>query len=658
MYTLCNTALPNDTVETFDLTTRDNEILGVNGAGQGYSVQYYQSQADVDSNTPIANPHSYTNPVNQNPKTLFVVVTTTEGCRSYTTLTLKVLPLPTPDTTPDALVKCDETGAHDGREHFDLTEAEADIRNNDNSTTVSYHTTEEDAEQDINAIADPADFESGTATVYVRVEANTNNPADPKCYQIVALQLIVNPLPVLGTAGVIPPFAHCEQNTDGFDTFILAEHNSKVLQGQDPAGYRIRYYLNPTDAEAGTPALASEYTNREPGEQEIYVRVDDPTTGCSAIGSFRLLVEESAIANAPQSAGFITCDTDGANDGIFTFDLTTVEAEVLGTQNPQEYEVTYYESEADAEAGHNAIDAPQAYRNTASPDMATVWIRVTNTATISLCHAMTSLTLTVERLPEPEISTGNAGNTICLEYGTNNVLRDLTLNSGITEPGFTYQWYKNGTIIEGATGASYTATAAGDYTVTATSPQGCTSGQSPAFAVTASGPAVAVGSGYSVSNYFSNSQEITVNVQGNGTYQYRLDEGPWQTSNVFTNVTSGTHTITVRDVTAINPCDDLIISGVNIVDYPKFFTPNQDGYNDYWNITGLDTQENADAKLYIFDRYGKLVKQLSPQGQGWDGTYNGRPLPGDDYWFTVTYKETINNITIQKEFGAHFALKR
>jgi gliding motility-associated-like protein len=147
-------------------------------------------------------------------------------------------------------------------------------------------------------------------------------------------------------------------------------------------------------------------------------------------------------------------------------------------------------------------------------------------------------------------------------------------------------------------------------------------------------------------------------VQGNGTYEYRLDEGPWQSDNVFTNVSSGTHVVTVRDITAINPCDDLIISGVSIVNYPKYFTPNGDGYHDYWNITGLDTQENADATIYIFDRYGKLVKQISPQGEGWDGTYNGRPLPGDDYWFSITYKETIDNTAVQKEFRAHFALKR
>jgi gliding motility-associated-like protein len=60
------------------------------------------------------------------------------------------------------------------------------------------------------------------------------------------------------------------------------------------------------------------------------------------------------------------------------------------------------------------------------------------------------------------------------------------------------------------------------------------------------------------------------------------------------------------------------------------------------------------AKIYIFDRSGKLLKQLSPTTEGWDGTYNGRLMPSDDYWFTVDYQEGVNT----KQFKAHFAMKR
>ncbi len=91
---------------------------------------------------------------------------------------------------------------------------------------------------------------------------------------------------------------------------------------------------------------------------------------------------------------------------------------------------------------------------------------------------------------------------------------------------------------------------------------------------------------------------------------------------------------------------------VAVIDYPKYFTPNGDGNNETWNIAGI----GSDAKIYIFDRYGKLLKQLSPTGQGWNGTFNGSMMPTSDYWFTVVYTEPITGTT--KEFKAHFTLKR
>jgi gliding motility-associated-like protein len=89
-----------------------------------------------------------------------------------------------------------------------------------------------------------------------------------------------------------------------------------------------------------------------------------------------------------------------------------------------------------------------------------------------------------------------------------------------------------------------------------------------------------------------------------------------------------------------------------VIDYPPFFTPNGDGFNDTWNIIGL--QDQPESKIYIFDRYGKLIKQLSPAGAGWDGRLNGADLPSTDYWFTIEYLENAQ----QKTFKAHFSMIR
>ncbi|OYQ42914.1 hypothetical protein CHU92_03760, partial [Flavobacterium cyanobacteriorum] len=616
--TLCDDALPNDGVRVFNLRDREDAILGPFGVGQGYIVTYYESQSALNNENPIANPEAWQNPSGPggNPKTLFVKVTSPEGCRSYTTLTIRVLPLPRPDTTPDALELCDL--GSDGTENFNLGLAAADIRDNDNTVVLSYHTTAQDAANDTNAIANFTSYPSGSATIYVRVEANTNNPSDPVCYQVVTLNLVLNPLPVLGNAGVIPPLAQCQVNYTGVHTFLLNSHNAAVLGSQGPSGYTVRYYASQANAQAGSPALANQYTNTTPLSDVLWVRVDNTATGCFAIGSFRVLVERSAIANEPSNAPFQVCDTQGANDGFMTFDLTQAAAQVLGTQDPAQYEIKYYTSEADANAGVNAIADPTAYTNDSLTD--TVWVRVTNISTTTRCYALATIDIVVEIRPEPEISTEGGLNALCFDYGSTTPVAPLVLSSGIDTPGYTFQWYLDGVAIAGATGASHGAVREGSYRVVAfgPGPRNCESDLSAAFEVIKSGKAsIAAGSiGYTVSNAFSDSQTITVTVVGYGNYEYQLGlGGVWQDSNVFTDVRAiaGGYTITVRDKNS-GGCDDLVIEDVKVIDYPRFFTPNGDGYNDRWNIIGLDTALNADAKIYIFDRYGKLVKQISSGG--------------------------------------------
>ncbi|QEE49769.1 T9SS type B sorting domain-containing protein [Flavobacterium alkalisoli] len=652
---VCNEALPNDMTTEFDLTVMENTILGPFGVGLGYTVNYYEPGAT----TPIADPTAYVN--TSNPMTLTVEVITLAGCKSYTTMTIKVLPLPTPNTTPDALVLCDDNNAGDGQEEFDLTQAAGDIMDNEPNLILSYHLTYEDADQDINAIADPTQFVSGTATIYVRVEANTGNPNDAVCYQIVELELIVNPLPALGENGAIPAYAICEQNTDGFATFILSSHIPEILgEDADPNDYLVRFYFDQAALDAGT-ALPNQYNNIST-PQDILVWVQHIESGCTTTAPMQLLVEEAAVANAPADPSLSTCDDDGTNDGMHAFDLSVFDAEILGAQDPADYSVAYYESFEDADNATNPIADPTVYVNTTA-DVMTIYARVTNTSTISGCHDITEITLIVERLPEPVITSVDGSDTICVDYTTDDVLRTVTLDSGIPSGmGYSFVWYLDGVELTDYDPASptYEAIAEGNYTVEVTGPAplNCISDISAAFQVQKSGPASPVGVGYEVTNYFSDNQVITVFVEGYGEYEYKLDEdGMWQSSNVFTDVPAGTHTVYVRDVSTEFACDEIAIEGVSLVDYPHYFTPNGDGYHDTWNIIGLN---QPDAKVYIFDRYGKLIKQISAteESEGWDGTFNGTPLPATDYWFTVTYRETVNGMPVVKEFKAHFSLKR
>jgi len=277
----------------------------------------------------------------------------------------------------------------------------------------------------------------------------------------------------------------------------------------------------------------------------------------------------------------------------------------------------------------------------------------------------------VEQLPEPQITTVDDINTICVDFTDNVVVRTLTLTAvnntvyldPTTVPAFEYHWFEDGAEVAVTTTPSYTITqplndgVSSNFTVQMINQTALMCEQtSPNFEVLQSGQAEILNGtiGYTVTNAFADNQIITVTVQGFGTYEYSLDDGPRQVSNVFENVSLGTHTITVWDTEGglDNSCDALIITDVQTIDYPHYFTPNGDGIHENWNIVGLSGQPSS--KIYIFDRFGKLIKQISSTSDGWDGTFNGQMMPSTDYWFTVDFMEQGKS----KQFKAHFSLKR
>jgi gliding motility-associated-like protein len=147
----------------------------------------------------------------------------------------------------------------------------------------------------------------------------------------------------------------------------------------------------------------------------------------------------------------------------------------------------------------------------------------------------------------------------------------------------------------------------------------------------------------------STNNSVTITTSGKGNYEFSLDNefGPFQKSNFFDQVSAGIHDVYIIDTKGCGTVKKTIA----VVGVPKFFTPNQDGFNDFWNIKGIDATFNSKSIIYIFDRYGKLLKQMLPSSLGWDGTLNGAPLPSDDYWFTLELEDG-------REVKGHFSLKR
>ncbi len=152
----------------------------------------------------------------------------------------------------------------------------------------------------------------------------------------------------------------------------------------------------------------------------------------------------------------------------------------------------------------------------------------------------------------------------------------------------------------------------------------------------------------------ANGLRIETTVSGIGLYEYALDDisGPYQNGNIFNNVTPGTHTVYVRDKNGCGVAEETIVQDLTLEGFPKFFTPNGDGINDFWQfIPPPETGDINIQTIQIFDRYGNLLAQVEPTSQGWNGQLNGRLLPATDYWFRAISNDN-------KEIKGNFTLKR
>lgn len=264
----------------------------------------------------------------------------------------------------------------------------------------------------------------------------------------------------------------------------------------------------------------------------------------------------------------------------------------------------------------------------------------------ALCYDEVAFNITIYPLNNLKLE----DQVVCVDYSTGIINKPAKLESGLNPLQFTVNWYLNEQLV--ATGTNYSPSIEGTYkaVVTKITPDiGNDCGYNPATVqVIKTSPAVAK---ITVSDAFTDEINLDItDVIGYGEYLFQLDgEGEFQIQPTFRNVSSGKHYITIKDNKG--SCNVTILTAT-VLKYPKFFTPNNDGFNDYWNIHDLASQTNA--MISIFDRYGKLLIQFKTNTIGWDGRYNNTELPSDDYWFTVNY--TLDDQ--EKIFKSHFSLKR
>ena len=142
----------------------------------------------------------------------------------------------------------------------------------------------------------------------------------------------------------------------------------------------------------------------------------------------------------------------------------------------------------------------------------------------------------------------------------------------------------------------------------------------------------------------SDGNDIIITTSNTGDFLYSLDGNIFQPSNIFFNVKGGLYTVSVKG----QNCSDAVTNQHLHFYIPKYFTPNNDGTNDTFDLSGIEYF--ASSEVSIFNRYGKLLKHAINTPFSWEGTFVGEMLPTDDYWYVIT-------IDGQK-FTGHFTLKR
>jgi gliding motility-associated-like protein len=534
-----------------------------------------------------------------------------------------------------------------GQTTFTLTQKTTEILNSQANVAVTYHLLQSEAVSGTNAITS---YTGPNRIIYARLFNTITN-----CFNTTSFNVVVTPLPVLKP--VIEPLKQCDNDTDSITDFNLTEANV-ILSNQ--SNLTFKYFLTQTDAQNNTGQIINDTAYNSPDNRFVWARIEN-TDGCFRTAQVNLLVSATQIPATFQKIVLEECDdyidlNDPDTDGIDYFDFTgptnsfaSATSTILAPfSNSSNLTVTYYTTEAQALAETNPIDTtdPDGFRNTV-PNLQNIWVRIDSNTNNDCVGLGQYLDLKVNPLPNFDIIDYKV---LCVQPSSG--AGNFPINATPTVPGnYTYTWTPtNPNTTGGQQNAIFNADASGIYKVVVTNTATLCSREDQMEIFVSSAPdSVTL---ELVSEIFS-SGLATIQAEvigGFGSYEFSLNLVDWQTSPVFTNLANGNYTVYARDV---NGCPGVIQSNtVTTISYPNYFTPNGDTYNDTWNISGLTPE--FEAKIFIFDRYGKLLKQINPYANGWDGTYNEQEMPSTDYWFKIEYKED----GIQKEFKAHFSIKR
>ncbi|HRE78837.1 MAG TPA: T9SS type B sorting domain-containing protein [Flavobacterium sp.] len=334
-----------------------------------------------------------------------------------------------------------------------------------------------------------------------------------------------------------------------------------------------------------------------------------------------------SVINSLDPADMTVCVPSITNNE--RFNLINQIPTMINADDLEEYTVTFHTSLSDAQQNLNPITNPTNFNPVSNPQ--TIYSRIILNLLPS-CYEVKSFDVFVGQIPSINLSSDYL---VCDELPFT-----ITVNNPL--PNTVYTW-SNGTV-----GDSYTTSTLGISTISVTaittfnnSNLICENTKEITFSI--SEPPII--DSITTIDWTENQNEITVNSNNIGFHTYSIDGINYQTENIFINLLPGVYTVYVQDTIGCGTVTELVW----LLYYPRFFTPNGDGYNERWFIKDSGLEENF--IVHIFDRYGKLITVFDSKSEGWDGTFNGQPLFSSDYWFMI-YR---NDGRVHR---GHFSLKR
>jgi gliding motility-associated-like protein len=620
----------DDNIDGFSVFNLEEAINKISSNAATETIAFFRLQTDAQNNSnPITNTTTYTNQTVSS-DVVYVRVTNFNGCFRIAQLNLIVSTTQIPLSYSKSFTECDDaiSGTNtDGITSFDFSSVTNDIQNIfpvGQLLDIRYFRNLADALAEKNAIADISNYRNigypNAQKIYIRVDSRLNND----CLGLGShITLNVEGIPIVHPLTQI----HCDDNQDGKYGFDTSTLQIQLLNGL--TNVNVTYFDQnnvPLPSPLPNPFNTTSQTLK-------VVVINNTTKACSFDTTIQFIVDDLPEAFSVPTNLTTVCDDEAdpnLQDGKYAFDTSTFQNTILGGQTGMI--VNYFDG------NNNPLSSP--LPNPFVTVTQNVKVEVINPINIA-CTATITLLFTVNQVPKINLL---GDELVCSNLPTFTKVLDAGLMDNSATSNYNYVWSFNGNPIVGEKNYTLTVNKAGLYTVEVKTNQGCY--RTRTITVTASD--IAKITDVNIVD-LAESNSISITISGAGDYVYSLDEenGAYQKENIFSNVSAGIHTVFVKD---LNGCG-VTPQEVAVLGIPNFFTPNDDGHNDFWNIKGINASFNANTIIYIFDRYGKLLKQISPLNQGWDGKFNNQQMPATDYWYSMQLEDG----RVEK---GHFALKR